>query len=409
MDVPPVDYSNPFAFSDFVERPYWYYDRLRETDPVRWSAALDAWVVTSYADTLALLRDPRWSSRRVGGLLAQLSDQDRASVETLENVVSGFILLQDPPKHTRLRALASRAFSPRAVDGWRSRIQAIVDELLDAAHEMGEFDVIEQFAVPLPLMVISDLLGTRREDIPRLKKWSDDLSLFMGVASPSLELSISTQASLVEFMAYFHDIVEERRVNPTDDLISGLVHAREDGEALRDEEIFSICVQFFTAGNDTTTNMIAGGILALLQWPDEMERLRGTPSLVDGAVDEVLRYDCPVQFTIRTASADVELGGRSIRAGERALVMLGAANRDPEQFARPEVFDVTRTENRHVGFGFGAHFCLAAALARLEGTIAITSFLDRMRAPRIEETALEWRDNICFRRLRRLNVSGGIA
>ena len=286
------------------------------------------------------------------------------------------ILFLDPPDHTRIRQLVGKAFTPRAVEAMRPHIQEIVDGLLDAAAGKGEMDVIADLALPLPVTVISEMLGVPVEDQARLQQWTD---IAVRLIDPSDDVAILAEAAnaLGGYNEYFGGLIGERRQQPREDLLSALVQAEEEGDRLSEQELLAMMALLYVAGHETTVNLIGNGMLALFRHPGELDRLRRDPSLLPSAVEEMLRYDSPVQLTARTATADVELDGLRIAKGQEAGVLLGAANRDPAQFPDPDRFDVGRQDNRHVAFGGGIHHCLGAPLARAEAQIAIGSLLRR--------------------------------
>jgi len=396
------DFPNDLEFSPFDPRfradPYPHLHRLRALDPVHFIEMPGLWLLTRYADVAAALRDARLSAERFHLSIPEL----RSS--TLLTSLSSMMLLRDPPDHTRMRTLVSTAFTPRVVENLRPRIQEIVDALLDEVSATGRMELMHDLAAPLPVVVIAQLLGIPVEDRDSFKRWSDDL---MTIADGSLALAGFPQAerSAGELKDYLRRIFADRRVTPQDDLISGLVAAREQGDRLSDEELFATCVLLLIAGHETTTNLIGNGMLALLRHPDQLNMLRDDPSLIRSAIEELLRFESPVQVTSRVATQDLDIGGKFVRQGQEVSAALGAANRDPEQFDDPDRLDVTRQDNRHVAFGHGIHFCLGAPLARLEGQIAIQTMLRRLRAVRLDIDEPEWRDGIMMRSLKSLPLT----
>ncbi|MCH9018685.1 MAG: cytochrome P450, partial [Chloroflexi bacterium] len=303
------------------------------------------------------------------------------------------------------RSLANKAFTPGVLEGMRSQIQNTVDRLLDDVQEQGGMEVISELAYPLPAMVISEILGVADGDMDRFKKWSNDLAAFLGNIREARENVGPAQQSVAELTEFLREIVAQRRKEPKDDLLSALVTAEDQGDSFSEDELYSMCVLLIFAGHETTTNLIGNGILALLRHPAQLEKLRGQPSLIESAVEEILRYDGPVQTTSRTALEDLRIGDKQIAKGDRISLTLGAANRDPAQFKDPDRFDIERSEGRHMGFGFGIHFCLGAALARMEGQAAINSVLRRMPELRLVEQESEWRNNPVLRGLKALPVT----
>ena len=377
--------------------PYPLYDRLRQEDPVHRSST-GRWLLTRYEDCSSVLRHPAMSmaQRRATG------DSDEAQL--LAAYLSNLMLFNDPPIHTRLRGLVSKAFTPRVVERLRPRITELVDELLDVAAEAGRVDVIAELGRPLPVTVIAEMLGVPAEDQGTFRGWSEALA---HTVDPDMDAETAGRAAAagLEFMAYFTAMAEERRQDPQDDLLSGLAAAEDEGDRLTADELVTNCILLLIAGHETTTNLIGNGTLALLRNPAELSRWRADPSLAKTAVEELLRYDSPVHLTARTAMQDVTVGDTEVKAGEPLTLLLAAANRDPDEFADPAVLDIGRVENRHLAFGGGPHFCLGAALARLEGQIALSALVTRF--PRLQLTAdeFEWNPTTTLRGLRALPLS----
>ena len=377
---------------------------------MRWNKGVNAWILTRYSDVSAALRYDRLSAERITALTGLIGESGGESARQFERTFLKMMLFSDPPDHTRLRSLANKAFTPRVVGQIRSHIQGIVKGLLDGVQpdgdrEPGKIDVITDLAYPLPAIVIAEMLGAEPKDRDQLKKWSDDLAAFLGnirIVSETYESAMKSEAELID---YLRELVAQRRKEPKDDLISALVMAEDQGDSFTQEELFSMCVLLIFAGHETTTNLIGNGILALLNNPSELAKLRQNPSLIVPAIEEIIRYDGPVQTTTRTALEPLEIGGKQIAKGDRISLTLGAANRDPAQFPDPDRMDITRGENRHVGFGFGIHFCLGAALARMESQLAIGAMVERMPELRLESADLVWRDNPILRGVNSLPVA----
>jgi cytochrome P450 len=384
---------DPFA-PDVLADPYPLYRRLREQDPVHRSP-LGFWVVTRYADVELVLRDPRFGR---GGFEALLDSQ--------QGRLPPSMLFRDPPDHTRLRALVSRAFTPRVVEAMRPHIQAIVDRLLDRVAGARAMDVIADLAYPLPVTVICEMLGVPTEDHERIRQWSADVARSLDAIGPwaAPEVAERGRTSRRALAEYFRGLVAERRRQPQPDLLSSLIAAEERGDRLTEGELLSTCILLFVAGHETTVNLIGNGLLALLRHPDQLALLRGDPTVVPGAVEELLRYDSPVQRTARTTSEDVELGGRVIDKGSMVVAVVGAANRDPARFPEPDRLDVRRADTHHVSFGFGIHYCLGAPLARVEGQVAFATLLRRMPDLALDTDAPEWRESSVLRGLKALPV-----
>ena len=355
-------------FVQFRDNPYPVYQYLLAQAPVQWNDVLGAWTLARYADVVNTLTDARFSA-----------DRRRPALdgEQLEAQAARSMLVSDPPDHTRLRALVQKAFTPRMVEQLRPRIIAVVGELLDRmAEQSGTVDVIGALAYPLPVVVIAELLGVPPEDRVKFHEWS-------GVVAASLDpLVPETVASRVAgareaLQAYLRGIIAERRAEPRADLISALVAVEEQGDVLSEPELVVMCMLLLIAGHETTVNLIGNGMLALLRHPEALAGLREDPALITSAVEELLRFDSPVQLTARVATEQLEIDGHAISQGDWVLALLGAANHDPAQFADPETLDLTRSPNNHVAFGRGIHFCLGAPLARMEGQIAIGALVRR--------------------------------
>lgn len=382
--------------------PYAAYARLRAEAPVYFSEALGGWILTRYADVHAAFRDARLSSKRPARFAPQWMEQMRDAIGPMVRNMSAWVLMMDPPDHTRIRSLINRAFTPRMVEFLRPRIQGLADGLLDAAAKDGPIDLMSDFAVPLPVLVIGEMLGLPAEDRHRLKAWSNGI-LTVGARMPTLEQVRAMAQAFTEIEVYMRGVIAERRQRPGQDLISELLAAEEQGKFLSEQEILSTCTMLLFAGHETTTNLIGNGTYALLRQPDQLQVLRDTPEVLPTAVEEFLRFDSPVQRMARVAKEDVELGGQRVRQGDILFLNIGAANRDPEQFANPDALDVRREDNRHVAFGLGIHYCVGAPLGRLEGELALGTLLRRF--PKLELAGEGvWRDNLTLRGLESLPV-----
>jgi pimeloyl-[acyl-carrier protein] synthase len=400
--------SETLAFNPFLpevhEDPYPLYHQLRAADPVHRSP-LGFWVLTRHADVLAMLRDARMSrdprrSERMELLRSSAEVDELLSSEE----AAPSMLFVDPPDHTRLRALVTKAFTPGAVERLRPRIEAIVAELLDRVGDAGEMDVVEDLAYPLPVTVICELFGVPERDRDRFRAWSRELVRLLDplVPTDSLERALRARQALRD---YLRELIAERRAHPAGDLLTALIAAEDQGRQLSEPELVSMCVLLLVAGHETTVNLIANGTLALLRHPEARAGLRADAELPGSAVEELLRYDSPVQFTSRHALADLEIGGRRVRAGETVIAVLGAANRDPAQFPDPDRLDLTRAPNRHVAFGGGIHFCLGAPLARVEARIAIGALLARLPGLELGPRPPVRRDTVTLRGLASLPVT----
>jgi cytochrome P450 len=389
---------NPMA-PEFLADPYPTYHRLRAEDPVHWSP-LGFWVLTRYDDVVAVLRDQRFAKEAMIAAVA-------ARFGIAPGTIGLSMLDRDPPDHTRLRSLVSKAFTPRVVERLRPRIQQIVDGLLDRVEGKGTMDLIEEFAYPIPVMVICEMLGVPLEDHERFKTWSLDLargldSIMLPVDS---EVAIRSGIARQGLTDYFRALIRQRRASPRNDLLSALIAAEEAGDKLSEDELLASSILLLVAGHETTVNLIGNGTLALLRHPDQLRRLRENPGLIVGAVEELLRYDGPVQRTARMPSAEATIGGRTIKPGEMVMPFIGAADRDPAQFPDPDRLDIARADNRHVAFGMGIHFCLGAPLARVEGQIAINTLVQRLPKLALATERPEHRQSLTLRGLKALAVA----
>lgn len=381
--------------------PYPRYAALRSMAPVHQSA-LGFWVLTRYDDCQQLLRhsgvgkDFSQAASAVGLTEEQKFQQDR-----FRNDRSN-MLTTDPPDHTRLRGLVTRAFTPRTVETLRASIVTLVDELI-ADFDGHEVDVMDALAFPLPVTVIGEMLGVPVGDRPGLRPLVRSVTAVLELAVTPAALAEATAAE-AELAEYFAGLVAERRAQPQDDLLTKLIEAEDTGDQLTEEELISTAILLFAAGFETTTHLIGNGLLALLRHPQQLDRLRGDRSLVRSAVEELLRFDSPVQIALRTAYENLSIGGREIPAGSLIVALLGAANHDPDRFPEPERLDVERDQGPPMSFGGGIHFCLGAALARLEGQIVLDRLMDRFGAMELVGAPATHRDSLTLRGLMDLRV-----
>ena len=390
---------------EILADPYPMFHQLRTEDPVHWSPAFNSWLVTRYSDVVSCSRDPRLSSVRMPVFISQLSESVQEEVLPMARQFSTFLTFVDPPVHTRLRGLVNKALPPRFAEGWRPRIQSIVDSLLDAVQDARRMDLVGDFSAQLPAIVIADVVGVPPEDRVRFKLWADDIAAFVG-GSFLPERALAAQRSMSEMRDYANDMVTRRRRDPGDDFISSMLAAGEEDGKLDAEELFSLIITLLVAGHETTKDLIANGTLALLKHPNQMQKLKDDPSLIANAVEEFLRYESPLQRTDRVAAEDLEICGKVIGKGQFVKLLLGAANRDPAQFPDPDRLDIERHHNRQVAFGYGIHFCVGAPLARVEGQIALSSILQRWPELRLEsDGALEYQPNLALRALKSLPVA----
>lgn len=401
MSISTIERLNPFV-KEVISDPYSFYSYYREKDPVHWGVSSNprlpgAWYLFRYRDVMKVLESPKFgreaSKVRDDGEGAPVPKVYRG----FSSIVSNWMVFRDPPTHTRLRTIVNKVFSPKMVENIRPAIIDITDNLLDKVHLQGEMDLVDDFAFPLPVMVIADMLGVDPKDRPLFRKWA--LALQHASASrltPSSEVYEQAEAATQGFIDYFKQEIAKRHVEPTDDLITALVKARDEGNKLNDEEILATCIHLLTAGHETTINLISKGILALLRQPQALKLLRSHPELMPAAVEELVRYDSPVQMVSRWAYEDIEIGGKLIRRGDSVGLMLGSANRDDERFENPDELNFQRQQVKHSGFGSGIHFCLGSTLARAEATIALNTLINRLPHLRLKNDSIEWANNIVF-------------
>ncbi len=385
--------------------PFPLFARLRSEDPVHWSPILKSWVLTRYEDCRLALTSPSLSAERVRAFLAR-RDGDPADLAALRAQMDRWMVFRDPPDHTRLRGLANRAFTPQAVLARGPAIATLVDELLAPLADRRRFDLIADFAEPLPAYVIMDMLGVPRADLRSVRRWSDELALFVGAARGAgggrYDRAEEGAHRLAEF---FRALVAERRARPQDDLTTALIRASDAGETLDEEEIVATAVLLLFAGHETTTHLIGNGMLHMLGIGTPWRHLVEAPVAAETAVEECLRYEGPIGAIGRVVAAPIEIGGRRLAEGERVFALLNAGNRDPDAFPAADHFDLGRNPNRHLTFGFGIHFCLGAPLARLEGKIALQQLARRFPGLELDDQdEPDWVDSLVLRGLRRLPV-----
>ncbi|MCU1306224.1 MAG: putative cytochrome hydroxylase [Acidobacteriaceae bacterium] len=387
-----------------LANPYPLYHRLRNEAPVHWDPFLHAWVVTRYNDVVKVLHD--FSADRTPPP-EQLTDMGLSAFNPVAQVMVKQMLFLDAPAHTRLRALASAAFSPARVERLRSHIQDIVDKLLDSVLPAGRMDLIAEFANPLPAIVTAEMLGVSTSDHEQLKSWSADFAEMLGNFQHNPDRIPRVVTTVEKMTAYFREAICQQRKYPRGGLIHALSTAEINGDRLTEEEVVANTIVTMVGGQETTTNLIGNGILTLLRNPEELQRLRSDDSLTQSAVEELLRYESPSQHTARIAPKDVEMGGKQISKRQAVIAVMAAGNRDPERFPDPDRLDLTRKDNRHLAFGWAAHFCFGAALARIEGQIAFSTLLRRLPNLRLDSDpdSLTWRFNLGLRGLNSLPVT----
>ncbi len=379
-----------------LANPYPLFHRLRSEDPVHWDPFLHAWVVTRYKDVVTVLH--HYSAERTP-TPEQLTTMGLVSLNPIAQVMVKQMLFLDPPSHTRLRSLAAHAFTPARVEVLRGHIRDITNRLLDKVQAAGRMDVIADLAEPLPCIVTAEMLGVPVEDHQQLKLWSQDFAEMLGNFQHNAERAPRILKSVEEMTAYFRSAMHEQRLRPRAGLISSLMNAEIQGDRLSEDEVIANCIVTMVGGQETTTNLIGNGVLSLLRNPEQLEMLRSDLSLIPSAVEELLRYESPSQHTARLAPEDTVLGEKRIHKRQAVIAVMAAGNRDPERFPDPDRLDITRTDNRHLAFGWAAHFCFGAALARIEGQTAFELMLRRLPNWTLGLNPLTWRTNLGLRGL----------
>ena len=390
---------------DILADPYPLYRRLRESDPVAWDPFLHAWVVTNYAGVLTVLH--KFSADRTP-TPEQLTAMGLNSLQPVAEVMVRQMLFMDAPAHTRLRGLCSSAFTSRRVDHLRPHIQEIADDLIDRALPQGRMDAIADFAAPLPAIVTAELLGVPTSDHQQLKSWSADFDEMLGNFQHNPDRVSRVLRAVDEMTRYFRAAIREQERHPRNGLVQLLVNASEGGSRLSEDEVIANIIVTMVGGQETTTNLIGNGLLTLIRNPAALAQLRDDPSIIEPAVEELLRYESPSQHTARLAPDDLVLGDKRIRKRDAVMAVMAAANRDPARFPDPDRLDLTRKDNRHVAFGWAAHFCFGAPLARIESQVAFATLLRRLPNLAPEPGPLVWRQNLGLRGLTALPVTFGV-
>jgi cytochrome P450 len=386
---------------EILANPYPLFHRLRSEDPVHWDPFLHAWVVTRYKDVVTVLH--QYSAARTP-TPEQLTAIGLASLNPIAQVMVRQMLFLDAPSHTRLRSLAAQAFTPGRVEVLRGHIRDITNSLLDKVQAAGHMDVIADLAEPLPCIVTAEMLGVPLGDYQQLKLWSQDFAEMLGNFQHNPDRVPKILKSVNEMTAYFRSAMREQGLHPRGGLVSSLMNAEINGDRLSEDEVIANCVVTMVGGQETTTNLIGNGVLSLLRNPDQFEKLRCDLSLIPSAVEELLRYESPSQHTARLAPEDTVLGEKRIQKRQAVIAVMAAGNRDPERFPDPDRLDITRSDNRHLAFGWAAHFCFGAALARIEGQTAFELMLRRLPNWTLETGPLVWRTNLGLRGLTRLPI-----
>jgi cytochrome P450 len=379
--------------------PYPLYGRLRAEDPVHWDPFLHAWVVTRYADVAMVLQS---FSANCAPAPQKLESMGLSALDRIGQIMVLQHLFMDPPDHTRLRAVCSQAFTPHRVERLRARIQQIVSSLLEPHFSEGRIELMADLANPLPAIVSAEILGVPSSDHRQLKAWSADFAEVLGNFQHNPDRVPRMLRSLDESTAYFREAIYRERNRPTGSMISVLATAEVDGRRLTEEVIIANCILLMVGAQETTPNLIGNGMLTLLRNPGAFERLRSDPCLLPSAIEEMLRFEAPSQHTTRIPQQDVRLGDKDISRGQSVIAVIGAANRDPERFPNPDRFDITRSDNKHLAFGAGSHYCFGAPLGRMEADIAFSTLIGRISEFGLASSRLTWRDNLGLRGLTEL-------
>ena len=399
-----IDFSDP----EVQTHPYPIYERLRDGDPVLWNGPAQGWLVSRYEDVVALFTDRRMSSQRIDATFRVLPEDVQRELQPLREVLGNRMLLSDPPRHTRLKNLVMPAFSARAAGGRRDRIQELCDGFIDQVIDSGSMDVMAGLATPLPSWVIADTLGVPMSEQADFTRWAaSQVKVYdrPGTVNDRIAVMRQGQVDMLEMKAYLEEVIEARRSDPRDDLLTLLVQAEDGGDRLSNDELVVMCVALLIGGNNSTAHLIGNVILTLLRQPAALEALRQDPSLVRGTVEEVLRFESPVQATSRVATEDFDLHGETIRAGDNISLLIGSANRDPRQFPDADTFDPRRHPNRHLTFAHGPHFCVGSALARNTAQIAVQTVVQRLGDLEMVESEPHWAPGFSFRHLATLPVT----
>ena len=389
-----------------LANPYPIFSRMRDEDPCYWSDRLRSWVITRYDDVKAMCLDKeRLSSDRLRPFFQSLPGSEASRISEIIRYLSLWMVFKDPPEHTRLRKLTAKVFSARAMQAMRPQVETIADQLLDALGERDEFDLIADYAGPLPCLVIMAMLGVPVQALAQLKRLSDEIALFIGSSRMSSDKYDTAEQATQEMAAFFKALIGERRAHPKTDAISELVHLLDGEDRFSDDELVASCILMLFAGHETTTNLIANGVYALIHFPDAYQALRNDPTLAQNAVEELLRYDGPSGSQVRVVCRSFALHGKELQAGQRVFMMLNAANRDPRAYPDPDRLDLSRDGAAHLAFGYGSHICLGFPLARLEGMVAIPALLSRFRSLE-QHKEPPWINSLVFRGMQQCLLRG---
>jgi cytochrome P450 len=395
-------------FSDeILQDPYPIYARMHGEGPLHFldvGGKWAVWSIFSHAECSSIAKDPRLSAKRAQQQILLLPIDRQAEFSELARMLGLWLIFMDPPEHTRLRKLLNKGFSPAAIEGLRPRVEDIVNRMLEPLQQGSEAELMQEFANPLPVRIILEMLGIPQDLHHKFADWSRAIALFRGSPDRTVDLARAAQDALIQLTDFFRMTVAERRRNKGNDLISLLIDIEEDGEALTEEELYAQCIALLFAGHETTRNLIGNGMYTLLRHAEETAELRENPEMIRSAVEELLRYESPVQFTARVLKEDIEICGQRIPKRWSILCMLGAANRDPKQFKEPNQLNLKRLNNQHLAFSAGPHFCIGSQLARLEGQIAIQNLVQRFPKMKLTGPRPEWAPTFGFRGLKSLSV-----
>jgi cytochrome P450 len=401
-----ADRKNLFS-GEILQDPYPTYARLHEEGPIHYVEVAGKWAVWSifsHAECSSIAKDPRLSAKRAKQMLLPLPLSRQSEFSELACMLSLWLIFMDPPEHTRLRKLLNKGFSSAVVEGLRPQVEAIVEQMLKPLQRGSELELMHEFANPMPVRIILEMLGIPQELRDTFVEWSRAIAVFRGNPNRTVEEARAAQDALIELTDFFRRTVADRRRNKGNDLISLLIDIEEEGEVLTEEELYAQCIALLFAGHETTRNLIGNGMYTLLKHPEKTTELRENPEMIRSAVEELLRYESPVQFTARVLKEDMEICGQPIRKGWTVLCMLGAANRDPKQFKEPNQLDLKRLNNQHLAFSAGLHFCIGAHLARLEAQVAILNLVQRFPEMKLTGPRPEWASTFGFRGLKALPV-----
>ena len=388
-----------------IQNPQPTFAKMRRDAPVHWNESVKGWFVTRYFDVRMVMRDPRFSVEKMSPFASRVGGSKQEKIAFLAEILGGWMVFKDPPAHTRLRQVLQGAFLPKTIAALRPKVEAIAHEILDELGDRTEIDVLTDYAVPLPATVIGDLCGVPRDKTDDLRAWADDIAKFVLQGRSTPDKYDRSYKALGECVAFYRELIADHRANPRDDLTSRMIEGGEIGKPLTDDEIVSTLVLILFAGHETTTNLITSGMFALLRSPEQMALLDRDRTLVPSAVEEFLRAEGPIATVVRLALEDIELGGQTIKKGERVFAAIDSAAHDPGVFKDATTVDIMRRRNRHMAFGKGIHLCIGAPLARLEGQVAFEALFDRYTDFRLRGPAPLWRDELIARGLTSLPVT----